>query len=613
VTGNLSNDRTPPTIFRPQRFPWNPGGYTLGWFNTISSSPQKMPSEFYVWTHVYDVSGVQSVNLKVRASNTGTNSTTNNDNQTYAGGLNVGAWVTISMNKKALPNTLSSVEAAANNSSLNYFILPDVLADYYYVKISNAQFDGFRGKLLDYYIEATDTKGNIAKTDIQHVFVEDDGAAPAPPEKPAGLTATGTTSTSITLAWNAVAGATQYQVLLGGTQIGSSGTAGCTATGLSPSTAYTYRVIAQNSGGNSPESDPLTVTTQPPPPAPGTPSGLSAAAVSNVQINLAWGAVSGATSYIVKRNGTSVGTPATPGFSDTGLTEQTSYSYTVAASNSGGDSPDSSPVTATTQATPVNFAMNGIAPSGYLVANPGMTIYAALRGSKLYVATWTPTVSGSNDHFIFVSDALLSGTTAPAPWSKAGMVAVASNKPFLAAESTNNYIGWTNASGTPQTFRSGTNGQQMEGVIDLAATFGSVPPTIYIAAVAYQTANGGVIGGQAPAGNSDNNLDENEFLALPTNSILDSGANGTFDRLDPKRGFCVHSIAPANGGGFIISWKAVPGHAYNVEYVDHLGDTWLPVTGGSNVKADLGQDILFVTDSAAGSAIRRFYRIQTAQ
>ena len=34
---------------------------------------------------------------------------------------------------------------------------------------------GFRGKLLDYYIEATDARGNVSKSDIQHVFVEDDG------------------------------------------------------------------------------------------------------------------------------------------------------------------------------------------------------------------------------------------------------------------------------------------------------------------------------------------------------------------------------------------------------------------------------------------------------
>ena len=69
VINNMSGDHTPPTVLKPQRFPWNPGAYTFGWFNSTTTDNRflkKMPSEFYVWTHAYDVSGVSSVNLKVR-------------------------------------------------------------------------------------------------------------------------------------------------------------------------------------------------------------------------------------------------------------------------------------------------------------------------------------------------------------------------------------------------------------------------------------------------------------------------------------------------------------------------------------------------------------------
>ena len=181
VNAHLSDDRTPPTVFRPQRFPWNPGGYTFGWFNSIPGGNtaylKKMPSEFYVWTHVYDVSGVQSVNLKVRMDNDGTNSLANNQNETYAGGPDVGSWVTIPMNKRVLPRTRADLDAAANNSQIDYFITPAELADYYFAKISQTNVPGFRGKLLDYYVEAVDTRSNTNKTDIQHVFVEDDGAS----------------------------------------------------------------------------------------------------------------------------------------------------------------------------------------------------------------------------------------------------------------------------------------------------------------------------------------------------------------------------------------------------------------------------------------------------
>src|SRR5207237_6898804 len=130
-----------------------------------------------------------------------------------------------------------------------------------------------------------------------------------------------------------------------------------------------------------------------------------------------------------------------------------------------------------------------------------MTIYAAVRGSLLYVATWSPgSTGGPNDHFIFVSDQLLASASAsaPAPWAKGGMVAVAGSKPFLAGESIGNYVGWTNAPFTSIASKSGTNGGQMEGVIDLAAAFGSVPQTIYIAAAAYETANAGVLVAQGP-------------------------------------------------------------------------------------------------------------------
>ena len=49
---------------------------------------------------------------------------------------------------------------------LNYFILPAAIADHYWTKIT-----GFHDVLLDYYIEAIDSKGNLAKSDIFHVWI----------------------------------------------------------------------------------------------------------------------------------------------------------------------------------------------------------------------------------------------------------------------------------------------------------------------------------------------------------------------------------------------------------------------------------------------------------
>ncbi|MCX6893910.1 MAG: hypothetical protein NTZ16_00020, partial [Verrucomicrobia bacterium] len=79
---NLTADATPPTIFVPQRHPWNPGGTNFGvqygYRVTVATN-----SDFWVWTYAYDVSGVTNVALKFR--NNDTNPPTSDQFKTYAG------------------------------------------------------------------------------------------------------------------------------------------------------------------------------------------------------------------------------------------------------------------------------------------------------------------------------------------------------------------------------------------------------------------------------------------------------------------------------------------------------------------------------------------------
>lgn len=211
VNANKANlDNTPPTVFKPQRFPYNPGWYTFGWFNSIpgnNSALKKMKSEFYIWTHAYDVSGITNIVLKIRKDSDGTNPLNSNQNETFAGGGEVGSWVTISMNKRVLPNTATGLTAAANNSQIEYFSqgLPLANADYYFAKVDDNSFPNFRGNLFDYYIEAYDGRGNVSKSDIQHVWVADDGNG-GPTQSSASFTANPSDCAPLTVTYVAAAG-----------------------------------------------------------------------------------------------------------------------------------------------------------------------------------------------------------------------------------------------------------------------------------------------------------------------------------------------------------------------------------------------------------------------
>ena len=187
---------------------------------------------------------------------------------------------------------------------------------------------------------------------------------------------------------------------------------------------------------------------------------------------------------------------------------------------------------------------------GYLLASSGMVLYGAVRGTTLYVATWSPGTSGPNDHFIFVSDQLLPGATAAAPWAKSGTVAVAANKPYLASESQNTYVSWfvNNAATNWPCAKSSTEFRRDGGHAGLGGRF-RLPADEHLSLRRrlHQTANGGALAAQCPAG-SGPNIDPNEFFVIPIAALRDSLGNGTFDLLDPARGFRILSAGATPAG-----------------------------------------------------------------
>jgi chitodextrinase len=188
-----------------------------------------------------------------------------------------------------------------------------------------------------------------------------------PPTAPGTPTASGLTSTCVTLSWAASTdnnGAVTYDVLRvqGTTEtvVATSTTPTATVCGLTPNTAYTFAIRARDGSGNvSPRSGLLSVTTPPapvdntPPSAPGTPvaSGLTATGVT-----LTWPASTdnvGVASYEVQRivgtTATAVATSTTASAALTGLTPNTAYTFAVVARDAAGNTSARSPtVTVTT-------------------------------------------------------------------------------------------------------------------------------------------------------------------------------------------------------------------------------------------------------------------------
>ncbi len=208
--------------------------------------------------------------------------------------------------------------------------------------------------LYSFTVKAVNANGSSTASNAASATTQ---AAPAPtaPAAPTALTATAVSSTQINLAWTASStlGVT-YNVSSGSALIASGLTAtSYAATGLAPSTAYTFTVTAVTSSASSAASNPASATTQAPP-APAAPAGLTATATSSSQINLAWTASTTAgVTYTVNSAGAVIASGlTTTSYNVTGLTASTSYSYTVSAVLSGVSSAASNTASATTQAAP---------------------------------------------------------------------------------------------------------------------------------------------------------------------------------------------------------------------------------------------------------------------
>jgi chitodextrinase len=160
----------------------------------------------------------------------------------------------------------------------------------------------------------------------------------AAPSVPDNLHATGSTISSISLAWTAATdnvAVTGYKIYRDGSLVGSSASPSFTDVGLTVSTTYSYTVSAYDASNNqSAQSAPFSTASSDDTTAPSTPSGLHTTTILDNAVTLAWTASTddvAVTGYKIYRDGSLVGTSTTTSYTDNGLSPATDYSYSIKA------------------------------------------------------------------------------------------------------------------------------------------------------------------------------------------------------------------------------------------------------------------------------------------
>lgn len=196
---------------------------------------------------------------------------------------------------------------------------------------------------------ATDVAGNTATSSGVTVTVNNSTTCSTSPSVPTGLAVTGTTVSTASLSWNASSPGANctlkgYEVYRNSTLV-TTVTSGTTFTdsGLTPSTSYSYTIDAVDTSSpahKSAQTSAVNATTKADTTAPSVPTNLQQALVTSTSIAISWTDSTdnvGVTGYKVFRNGTQVGTSTNATYTDTGLSPNTQYTYTVKAYDAAGN------------------------------------------------------------------------------------------------------------------------------------------------------------------------------------------------------------------------------------------------------------------------------------
>lgn len=173
VDANAGKDRTGPSIWWPQRYPYNPGsankGKSEGWSTLYADN------EFAIYTYGYDVSDIADIAVIIRV-HTGKRADARDktfklyDPVAHASDpdvdpARVGGWQTFPMIHRDLVPDINGVDWQSSKEIFQIVPAKKIGGMYYTYP------DQFREQLLDYFIEATDSRGNVTRSEIQQVYV----------------------------------------------------------------------------------------------------------------------------------------------------------------------------------------------------------------------------------------------------------------------------------------------------------------------------------------------------------------------------------------------------------------------------------------------------------
>ena len=237
------------------------------------------------------------------------------------------------------------------------------------------------------YSGDANNSGNSATFNVTVVIPPDT----TPPSAPGTPSFSNVAVTSATASWTAATdnrGVVGYDYRLNSGSWQSLGNVlTVNLTGLTPATNYTVQVRARDAATNLSTASSNSFTTPVDNVAPNVPTGLSGTAPNQSTVNLTWNASSdnvAVTGYRVYRNGSQIGTSATPSYSDGGRAGFTTYSYQVAAYD------------AVPNVSPLTTAINVKTPDQSAPTTPASLSATAASPSRINLSWTASTDSGGS-------------------------------------------------------------------------------------------------------------------------------------------------------------------------------------------------------------------------